>query len=166
MEENKNEVEKKEETTVDNELEQKVEALEKETAETSDRLKRVMAEFENYKKRNQKEKEMQYTSILGDVVGSLLPVMDNLEKAVKAKTQDENYKQGVELVLKQMTDMLEGFGVKPIEAIGNPFDPELHDAVSHVEDADLGEQIVKEEYRKGYKIGDKVIRHSMVIVAN
>ena len=92
MEENKNEVEKKEETTVDNELEQKVEALEKETAETSDRLKRVMAEFENYKKRNQKEKEMQYTSILGDVVGSLLPVMDNLEKAVKAKTQDENYK--------------------------------------------------------------------------
>ena len=95
MEENKNEVEKKEETTVDNELEQKVEALEKETAETSDRLKRVMAEFENYKKRNQKEKEMQYTSILGDVVSSLLPVMDNLEKAVKAKTQDENYKQGV-----------------------------------------------------------------------
>ena len=166
MEENKNEVEKKEETTVDNELEQKVEALEKETAETSDRLKRVRAEFENYKKRNQKEKEMQYTSILGDVVGSLLPVMDNLEKAVKAKTQDENYKQGVELVLKQMTDMLEGFGVKPIEAIGNPFDPELHDAVSHVEDADLGEQFVKEEYRKGYKIGEKVIRHSMVIVAN
>ena len=106
MEENKNEVEKKEETTVDNELEQKVEALEKETAETSDRLKRVMAEFENYKKRNHKEKEMQYTSILGDVVSSLLPVMDNLEKAVKAKTQDENYKQGVELVLKQFKEIL------------------------------------------------------------
>ena len=112
MEENKNEVEKKEETTVDNELEQKVEALEKETAETSDRLKRVMAEFENYKKRNQKEKEMQYTSILGDVVGSLLPVMDNLEKAVKAKTQDENYKQGVELVLKQFKDVLKSKGVE------------------------------------------------------
>lgn len=165
MEENKKEeVVQKEESQ--NELEQKIKKLEQEADETNDRLKRIMAEFENYKKRNIKEKETQYTSILGDVISTLLPIMDNLEKAVSIETADEKYKQGIELVLKQLQDVLEGFGVKKIEAVGNPFDPELHDAVSHVEDENLGEQIVKEEYRKGYKIGDKVIRHSMVIVAN
>lgn len=165
MEENKKEeISQKEEGQ--NELEQKIKKLEQEADETNDRLKRIMAEFENYKKRNIKEKETQYTSILGDVISTLLPIMDNLEKAVSIETADEKYKQGIELVLKQLQDVLEGFGVKKIEAVGNPFDPELHDAVSHVEDENLGEQIVKEEYRKGYKIGDKVIRHSMVIVAN
>lgn len=165
MEENKKEeIVQKEEGQ--NELEQKIKKLEQEADETNDRLKRIMAEFENYKKRNIKEKETQYTSILGDVISTLLPIMDNLEKAVSIETADEKYKQGIELVLKQLQDVLEGFGVKKIEAVGNPFDPELHDAVSHVEDENLGEQIVKEEYRKGYKIGDKVIRHSMVIVAN
>ena len=149
-----------------NELEEKIATLEKEAEETSDRLKRIMAEFENYKKRNLKEKEMQYNSILADVINSLLPVIDNLEKAVTAETQDTQYKQGVEMVLKQLLDVLEGFGVKKIEAVGKPFDPELHDAISHVEDENLGEQIVKEEFRTGYIIGDKVIRHSMVIVAN
>lgn len=148
------------------ELEEKIATLEKEAEETSDRLKRIMAEFENYKKRNLKEKEMQYNSILADVINSLLPVIDNLEKAVTAETQDTQYKQGVEMVLKQLLDVLEGFGVKKIEAVGKPFDPELHDAISHVEDENLGEQIVKEEFRTGYIIGDKVIRHSMVIVAN
>ena len=148
------------------ELEEKIATLEKEAEETSDRLKRIMAEFENYKKRNLKEKEMQYNSILADVINSLLPVIGNLEKAVVAETKDQNYKQGVELVLKQLLDVLEGFGVKKIEAVGKPFDPELHDAISHVEDESLGEQVVKEEYRTGYIIGDKVIRHSMVIVAN
>ena len=149
-----------------NEIEEKIAILEKEAEETSDRLKRIMAEFENYKKRNLKEKEMQYNSILADVINSLLPVIDNLEKAVTAETQDTQYKQGVEMVLKQLLDVLEGFGVKKIEAVGKPFDPELHDAISHVEDENLGEQIVKEEFRTGYIIGDKVIRHSMVIVAN
>lgn len=176
MEENKNNVEKLEKEENIN-LEQKIaeiekeakeanEKLRKEAEETNDRLKRIMAEFENYKKRNLKEKEQQYNSILGDVVSSLLPVIDNLEKAVIVETQDVNYKQGVELVLKQLLDMLEGYGVKKIEAVGKPFDPEIHDAISHVEDETLGEQIVKEEYRTGYRIGDKVIRHSMVIVAN
>lgn len=154
-----------------NDLEQKneeveKEKLEKEIEEVNDRLKRIMAEFENYKKRNQKEKEQQYSSILGDVVSSLLPIIDNLEKAVTVETQDTNFKQGVELVFKQLVDILSGYGVKKIEAVGNEFDPELHEAIGHVEDEKLGEQIVKEEYRTGYKIGDKVIRHSMVIVAN
>lgn len=147
-------------------LELEKEKLEKEIEEVNDRLKRIMAEFENYKKRNIKEKEQQYSSILGDVVSSLLPIIDNLEKAVKVETQDASFKQGVELVFKQLVDILSGYGVKKIEAVGNTFDPELHEAIGHVEDEELGEQIVKEEYRTGYKIGDKVIRHSMVIVAN
>lgn len=92
--------------------------------------------------------------------------MDNLEKAANAETDDTNYKQGIDLVLKQYIDMLSSFGVKEIESIGKTFDPELHEAVSMVQDENLGEKEIKEEFRKGYKLGDKVIRHAMVIVAN
>ena len=97
--------------------------LQKEAEENSDRLKRIMAEFENFKKRNQKEKETQYSSILSDVVSSLLPVIDNLEKAAIVETQDVQYKQGVEMVLKQLLYDLKSFCVKKIEEVGNPFDP-------------------------------------------
>ena len=166
MEENKNVDEIKNDVQENNELEQKIITLQKEADESNDRLKRIMAEFENYKKRNQKEKELQYNSILGDVINSLLPVIDNLEKAVQTDTQDVQFKQGIELVHKQLLDVLSSYGVKKIETVGNRFDPELHDAVSHVEDENLGEQIIKEEFRTGYIIGDKVIRHSMVVVAN
>lgn len=143
-------------------LQQKQEELD----ELTDRYKRVLAEFENYKKRSAKERESLYHSILSDVVSNILPVIDNLEKAVETKTKDENYKQGVELVLKQFQDVLKAQGVEAIEAVGQPFDPELHEAVSSVVDESLGEKIIKEDYRKGYKIGNKVIRHSMVVVAN
>ena len=139
---------------------------EKELEETVDRLKRVMAEFENYKKRNTKEREQLYNSLVGDIVASFLPVLDNLEKAVATKTEDENMKQGIELVVKQIQDIFTKFGVETIETVGKPFDPEVHEAVSSVQDETLGEKIVKEEYRKGYKIGLKVIRHAMVVVAN
>ena len=134
--------------------------------EQEDRLKRLMAEFDNYKKRSSKERDSLYHSLVGDIFTSLLPVIDNLEKAVQAKTKDEGYKQGVELVLKQMQDVLKANGVEEIEAVGKTFDPELHEAVSSVVDENLGEKEIKEEYRKGYKIGGKVIRHSMVVVAN
>lgn len=134
--------------------------------ETTDRLKRIMAEFENYKKRSSKEREMLYNSLLADIISSFLPIIDNLEKAVDAKTEDEGYKQGVELVLKQFKDVLTANGVKEIEAVGKTFDPELHEAVSLIQDENLGEKEIKEEYRKGYMIGDKVLRHSMVVVAN
>lgn len=134
--------------------------------EQEDRLKRLMAEFDNYKKRSSKERDSLYHSLVGDIFTSLLPVIDNLEKAVQAKTEDEGYKQGVELVLKQMQDILKANGVEEIEAVGKTFDPELHEAVSSVVDENLGEKEIKEEYRKGYKIGGKVIRHSMVVVAN
>lgn len=134
--------------------------------EQEDRLKRLMAEFDNFKKRSSKEREGLYNSLVSDIFTSLLPVIDNLEKAVEAKTEDENYKQGVELVLKQFKDVLTANGVQEIEAVGQTFDPELHEAVGSVIDESLGEKIIKEEYRKGYKIGTKVIRHSMVVVAN
>ena len=109
---------------------------------------------------------MLYSSILGDIVLAFLPVLDNLEKATNAETSDENYKQGIDLVLKQYLDVLSGLGVKPIESTGKTFDPELHEAVSMVQDENLGEKEIKEEFRKGYKLGDKVIRHAMVVVAN
>jgi molecular chaperone GrpE len=137
-----------------------------ELEETTDRLKRVMAEFENYKKRSSKEREFLYGSILSDIVSSLLPVLDNLENAANTETADENYNQGVELVLKQFKDVLAANNVKEIEGVGTTFDPELHEAVSSVVDESLGEKEIKEVYRKGYKIGNKVIRHSMVVVAN
>lgn len=148
------------------EIKKENETLKIQLDETEDRLKRVAAEFDNYKKRSSKEKTEMYNSIMGDVVLNFLPVIDNLEKAVESKTEDESYKQGVELVLKQFKDVLAQNGVKEIEAVGQTFDPEFHEAVSLVIDETLGEKEIKEEYRKGYKIGNRVIRHSMVVVAN
>lgn len=134
--------------------------------ELDDRYKRILAEFENFKKRSGKEREGLYNSILSDVIEVMLPVVDNLENAAKVETSDENYKQGVELVLKQFKDVLKSKGVEEIKAMGETFDPELHEAVGSIQDENLGEKEIAQEYRKGYKIGNKVIRHSMVVVAN
>ena len=170
MEENKEQVKeeqiKNDENKETTEIETEENNLKQELEETTDRLKRIMAEFENYKKRSAKERDMLYSSILADIVSSFLPVIDNLEKAVSAETKDENYKQGVELVLKQYMDVLTKFGVEEIKTVGETFDPEVHEAVSSVQDETLGEKEVKEVFRKGYKIGTKVIRHAMVVVAN
>ncbi len=149
-----------------NNLKQKLEMQKAEIDDKDDRLKRLMAEFDNFKKRSAKEREGLYNSLISDIAISLLPVIDNLEKAVSVKTDDDNYKVGVELVLKQFKDVLKANGINEIEAIGKTFDPELHEAVSSVEDPELGVQEIKEEYRKGYIIGNKVIRHSLVVVAN
>ncbi len=134
--------------------------------ELEDRYKRLLAEFENYKKRSQKERDSLYGMVTGDVVMTILPIMDNLEKAADAHTDDENYQAGVKMVSKQLAEALTKLGLTEIEAVGATFDPELHEAVSHVEDGSKGVQEIVEEYRKGYKIGNKVVRHSMVIVAN
>lgn len=134
--------------------------------ELDDRFKRILAEFENYKKRSSKERDGLYNSILSDVIEVILPVVDNLENAAKVETADESYKQGVELVLKQFKDVLAAKGVEEIKAVGETFDPELHEAVGSIQDENLGEKEIAQEYRKGYKIGSKVVRHSMVIVAN
>lgn len=141
-------------------------AKEKELEELTDRYKRVLAEFENYKKRSSKERETLYNSILGDVVGAFLPVVDNLENALKAETKDSEYKKGIELVLKQFKDILKSKGVEEIAGVGETFDPSQHEAVSSIQDPEKGVQEIVQEYRKGYKIGSKVIRHSMVVVAN
>ncbi len=167
---NNNENEEKKEQAINeesvNQENTELEKINKELEETTDRLKRLMAEFENYKKRSSKERELLYNSILADVISAILPAVDNLDKAVNTQTKDEQYKQGIELVDKQIKDVLNSFGVQKIESVGKKFDPEIHEAVNHVEDPNLGEQEIKDEFRAGYKIGNKVIRHSMVIVAN
>ena len=140
--------------------------LKEEFDELDDRYKRMFAEFENYKKRSQKEKEGIYGMITGDVVASMLPVMDNLQKAAEAKSEDVGYQEGVKLVYRQFAEALKSLGLEEIETVGKRFDPEFHEAVSHIQDDTKGEQEIVQEYRKGYKIGNKVVRHSMVIVAN
>jgi molecular chaperone GrpE len=157
----------------ENETEKKImdlkEALDKLKAdndEKDDRIKRLMAEFENFKKRSNKEREGLYSSVMGDVILQILPVIDNLEKAVESKTEDQEYKNGIILVLEQLKETLKKNGVTEIESVGKPFDPSLHEAISMVQDPNLGEKIVQQEYRKGYMIGDRVLRHAMVIVAN
>ena len=137
-----------------------------ELEELTDRYKRIMAEFENYKKRAQKDKETLYGRTLSDVIEIILPVLDNLENAAKAETQDVSYKQGVEMVLKQFKDVLASRGVEEIKALGETFDPSIHEAVSSVDDPNVESQKIVQEYRKGYKFGSKVIRHSMVVVNN
>ena len=143
-----------------------IDPKQQELDELNDRYKRVLAEFENYKKRSGKERETLYNSILSDIVEVFLPIVDNLENAVKAETQDEEYRKGVELVLKQFKDILKAKGVEEIPAIGETFDPSLHEAVSSIQDPEKNAQEIVQEYRKGYKIGHKVIRLSMVVVAN
>ena len=136
------------------ELKKPIETQKIQLEEQEDTLKRAAAQLDKH------------NSLKGDVILTILPVVDNLEKAVVAKTEDESYKQGIELVLKQLKDVLTSNGVKEIETIGKTFDPELHEAVASVVDENLGEKEIKEEYRKGYILGNKVIRHSMVVVAN
>ncbi len=149
-----------------NELKDKINLQKKDIEEKEDRIKRLMAEFENFKKRSDKERTNLYNSVMGDVVTSLLPVIDNLEKAASVETKDEQYKNGIQMVLNQFKDVLKANGVKEIETIGKKFDPSLHEAVSLVQDSALGEKEIKEEFRKGYMLGDRVLRHSLVVVAN
>ena len=163
MQENEEQAKEKVENCVED---TELNSVKLELEETTDRLKRLMADFDNFKKRSAKEREGLYNSLLSDIVSSFLPVVDNLEKAVNSNTEDGGYKQGVELVLKQFMDVLNSLGVKEIEGIGSTFNPEYHEAVSLVQDETLGEKEIKEVFRKGYKIGEKVIRHAMVIVAN
>ena len=159
-EEIKDEVEESVETKEENTLQ----AKQMELDDLSDRYKRIMAEFENYKKRSQKEKENLYNSVLGDIIIGMLPIMDNLDGAVSSECKDEKYKQGVELVQKQFKDFLKKNKVEEIKTEGELFDPSLHEAISMVQDPEKESQEIVQEYRKGYKLGNKVIRHSMVVV--
>ncbi|MEG2310611.1 MAG: nucleotide exchange factor GrpE [Clostridia bacterium] len=136
------------------------------TDEYFEHLKRNMAEFDNFKKRMLKEKDSMNISITSDIISDFLPIMDCFDKAVDAKTKDEAYKNGILMIYNQIKDMLIKFGLQEIVALGSTFDPNIHEAVIHVDDNSVGEKEVVEVLRKGYKLGDKVIRHSMVKVAN
>ena len=172
MAENENNIEEiKEEVTeeVKNEVKENQEKSELqkkqiELDELDDRYKRVFAEFENYKKRSQKERENLYNSILGDIITNILPIIDNLQMATNAECKDEAYKQGVELVEKQFKEFLTKNGVKEIPSVGETFDPGLHEAVSSVQDDTKDSGEIVQEFRKGYTLGTKVIRHAMVVV--
>ena len=152
------------------ELKKKLEALKAETeaalAAEKDKYLRLAAEYDNYRRRSQKEKETTYADGKSDTVLQLLPVYDNLARALKAECSDPNFYKGVEMTMTQLLGIFEKLGVTPIEAEGQPFDPAEHNAVVHVEDESLGENLVVEEFQKGFKLNDKVIRFAMVKVAN
>ena len=142
----------------------------KEEKEKSDEyyehLKRNMAEFDNFKKRISKEKDMMYNTISADIISELLPILDNFDKALNAETADESYKNGMAMIYNQFNETLQKLGVEEIDALNKVFNPNFHEAVMHIEDESFGEKEIVEVFRKGYKIGDKIIRHAMVKVAN
>jgi len=132
-------------------------------------LQRVMADFDNYRKRMSKEKEALYSIISSEIITEFLPVMDNLEKSINVKGDDETskaWRDGIIMIYRQFSEVLTKLGAEEIKAVGESFDPNLHDAVMHMEDDSVGENIIVEELRKGYKLKDRIIRHSMVKVAN
>ena len=139
----------------------------KKAAEYLDKYQRTLAEFDNYRKRTMREKASMYDDGVRETIEKLLPVVDNLERAVSsAMDKDDSLYKGIEMVLKQLKDTLTAMGVEEIPAVGQKFDPNLHAAVSHIEDENFGENEVSIEMLKGYRYKDKVIRHSMVQVAN
>jgi len=138
-------------------------------AELTDRVKRQLAEFENFRNRTEKEKSQMYTIGARDVIEKILPVVDNFERGIKSIPEEEReapVASGMEMIYKQLMTVLTDLGVTPIEAVGQEFDPNVHNAVMHVENEELGENIVAEEFQKGYQYKDAVLRYSMVSVAN
>jgi len=131
-----------------------------------DKYLRLAAEYENYRKRSAKERETMYSDARADTIVRLLPVYDNLERALKTECTDEAFYKGVEMTMTQLAEILDGLNVKQIQAVGEQFDPQRHDAVMSVTDPELGEKTVTVECKKGFTIGDRVIRHASVVVAN
>lgn len=161
MEENK-------EAEVINEVEEKseLELLQEKFDEVSDRLLRTMAEYDNFRKRTQKEKEAIYPDAIAFAVTAFLPVLDNFERALESECSDEGYKKGVEMTYSQLLDAFKKLNVEVINPENEVFNPDFHNAVMHTEDESLGEGVVTAVLQKGYKIGDKVLRFAMVSVAN
>ena len=156
----------RDETVPGEETEAPATPAEPEKQNDTDRYLRLMAEFDNYKKRSAKERENIYADVRVDTVSKFLPVYDNLERALSTETADEAFKKGVEMTFQQLCDVFQKLGVEPIESVGQTFDPNFHNAVMHVEDEAYGEGEIVEEFQKGFKTADKVIRFSMVKVAN
>jgi len=140
--------------------------LQEQLANERDKYLRLAAEYDNYRKRTAKERETMYQSSRADVVVRLLPVYDNLERALKMECSDEAFYKGVEMTMTGLVEILEGMDVKRIDAVREPFDPNRHNAVMSIENPEFEEKVVAEEFQKGFTLGDKVIRHSTVVVAN
>lgn len=153
------------ERTVD-ELEAEIEKLKKENEKYYEHLQRTAAEFDNYKKRVSKEKENIYQLAVGDVVAKYITVVDSLEKGANVQGMDESMKEGINLIYRQILDVMNSLNVEVIPTVNEKFNPEVHDAVMHIESEEYDEQTVVEELKRGYKIKDRVIRPAMVKVAN
>lgn len=143
-----------------------LEAAQKELAEYKDKYLRLMAEYDNFRKRSVKEKADIYPEATAKAVEAFLPVADNFERALNIETTDEKYKSGVKMIYSQLENAFKTLGVEVIDRVGETFDPNLENAISRIEDENLGENIVAQVFQKGYKRGDKIIRHAMVVVAN
>lgn len=151
------------------ELAKKLEEAEKKYNELDDKYFRLAAEYTNYQRRTSEEKDALYTSAVADTVEKLLPILDNIDRAITTAEQADNMEavtEGIKKIAKDAADTFKKMGIEPIEAVGQSFDAAYHNAVMHVDDDSVGENIVVEEFMKGYKKGDKVIRYSMVKVAN
>ena len=146
--------------------EQKIIELEQALAQEGYRILRIAAEYENFRKRSQKEREGLYVDVKSDVILALLPVYDNIERALGQESTDEAFFTGIEMIMTQLKEIFTKLGLSPIPALGEKFNPELHNAVSHVEDENVGENEIIEQFMQGFTLGDRVIRHSMVKVAN
>lgn len=142
------------------------EDLKKAVAAEKDKYLRLLAEYDNFRRRTVKEKEQIYTDVRGETVKKLFPVYDSLTRALTQTAEDDPSRKGLEMIMAQFETALKGLNVTVIEAVGQPFDANLHNAVMHVEDESVGENIIVEEFEKGFKIGDKVLRYSVVKVAN
>ena len=142
------------------------EDLKKAVAAEKDKYLRLLAEYDNFRRRTVKEKEQIYTDVRGETVKKLFPVYDSLSRALTQTAEEDPSRKGLEMIMAQFETALKGLNVTVIEAVGQPFDANLHNAVMHVEDESVGENIIVEEFEKGFKIGDKVLRYSVVKVAN
>ena len=143
-----------------------IEELNKKLLEANDKYLRTVAEYDNFRKRSQKEKEAIFSDSKTDIIGKFLPVIDNFERAASAETDLESYKKGIEMTVNQLLEVFKALGVEAFGEKGEEFDPNIHNGIMHVDDESLGENVISEVYMKGYKMGDKVIRHATVIVAN
>ncbi len=164
---------KKEETKVDENKEvdeNKDDAsikIQKELEEKNDQLLRLAAEYDNFRKRSQREKESIYSDVKANVLGDLLPVIDNFERAVDGSGNElESFKKGVDMIFNQLLEVMKKHGVESFGEVGDEFDPNFHSAVMHIESEDLGENVIAQVFSKGYKVGEKVIRPATVQVAN
>lgn len=160
------EIEETVEETAEEAPAEEVNEFEEKFKDMNDKYLRTLAEYDNYRKRTIKEKESIYPEAKATVVEKFLPIIDNFQRAIDSAENKDAFYEGVVMLKKQMDEVFATLGVEEIKAVGEEFNPEFHNAVMHVEDEETGENVIVEEFQKGYKIGDRVVRHSMVKVAN